>query len=141
MVETQEAAKFKGKTRRNGKTTTMPQETVSYHTVLPLDEFFVPRPSHGTRKRAHNLHSGGTGYQPAINLTASVDAHLKSQPPDSECFSPLSQARIKAISEIVSELVRGVRDGEDVDLNEIKKEVQSRSPPLHPCPLLCTGTH
>ncbi len=33
------------------------------------------------------------------------------------------QARVKAIAEIVSELVAGVKEGRDVDLNNVKREV------------------
>ncbi len=34
------------------------------------------------------------------------------------------QARVKAIAEIVSELVAGVKEGRDVDLNNVKREVR-----------------
>lgn len=34
-----------------------------------------------------------------------------------------AQARVRAISDIVQELIQGVKDGKDVDLNQIKKEV------------------
>ena len=33
------------------------------------------------------------------------------------------QARVKAIAEIVSELIAGVKEGRDVDLNNVKREV------------------
>ena len=33
------------------------------------------------------------------------------------------QARVKAIAEIVGELVAGVKEGRDVDLNNVKREV------------------
>ena len=33
------------------------------------------------------------------------------------------QARVKAIAEIVAELVAGVKEGRDVDLNDVKREV------------------
>lgn len=34
------------------------------------------------------------------------------------------QARVKAIAEIVGELVAGVKEGRDVDLNNVKREVK-----------------
>ncbi len=34
------------------------------------------------------------------------------------------QARVKAIAEIVSELVAGIKEGRDVDLNNVKREVR-----------------
>jgi len=40
------------------------------------------------------------------------------------------QARVKAIAEIVSELVAGVKEGRDVDLNNVKREVRIA---LHEC--------
>lgn len=39
------------------------------------------------------------------------------------CSLRLTQARVRAIADIVSALVAGVRRGEDVDLNAIKREV------------------
>ncbi len=36
----------------------------------------------------------------------------------------LVQARVRAIAEIVGALVAGVRNGEDVDLNAVKRAVQ-----------------
>ncbi len=35
-----------------------------------------------------------------------------------------AQARVKAIAEVVGELVAGVKDGRDVDLNNVKREVR-----------------
>ena len=35
------------------------------------------------------------------------------------------QARVKAIAEIVSELIAGVKEGRDVDLNNVKREVEN----------------
>ena len=35
------------------------------------------------------------------------------------------QARVKAIAEIVAELVQGVKTGQDVDLNEVKRVVSN----------------
>ena len=35
----------------------------------------------------------------------------------------IMQARVKAIAEIVSELIAGVKEGRDVDLNNVKREV------------------
>ena len=48
---------------------------------------------------------------------------------------PILQARVKAIAEIVSELVAGVKEGRDVDLNNVKREVRIA---LHEC-LSMTG--
>ena len=45
------------------------------------------------------------------------------------------QARVKAIAEIVSELVAGIKEGRDVDLNNVKREVRIA---LHEC-LSMTG--
>ena len=39
---------------------------------------------------------------------------------------PLLQARVRAIAEIVGALVAGVRQGRDVDLNAVKREVQAK---------------
>ena len=36
------------------------------------------------------------------------------------------QARVKAVSEIVSQLIHGVQGGADVDLNAIKREVTAK---------------
>lgn len=35
------------------------------------------------------------------------------------------QARVRAITEIVAELQRGVKEGRDVNLNTIKRDVRS----------------
>lgn len=45
------------------------------------------------------------------------------------------QARVRAISDIVQELIHGVKDGKDVDLNQIKKEVM----PLRVRPCVFAG--
>ncbi len=37
-----------------------------------------------------------------------------------------SQARVKAVSEIVSQLISGIQGSEDVDLNAIKREVTAK---------------
>ena len=39
------------------------------------------------------------------------------------------QARVKAITEIVAELMRGVKEGRDINLNTVKFEVHTASAP------------
>ena len=41
------------------------------------------------------------------------------------------QAKIAAISEVVSSLIQGIKAGEDIDLNVIKKEVISLCHDIH----------
>lgn len=41
----------------------------------------------------------------------------------SQVFSYILQAKIAAISEVVSVLVQSIKEGEDVDLNDVKKQV------------------
>lgn len=58
------------------------------------------------------------------HCTCSCCAHASaSQAHQHPSWRPL-QARVRAINEIVQALVTGIRDGHDVDLNDIKRRVR-----------------
>lgn len=53
--------------------------------------------------------------------------YSNSHPPThSQCVTLSVQARVRAISEIVNALVQSVKNGEDIDLNNVKKEVGTK---------------
>ena len=65
----------------------------------------------------------------SVSCTVSPAAASQQAVPDNSvtllmCTMRILQARVKAIAEIVSELVAGVKEGRDVDLNNVKREVR-----------------
>jgi hypothetical protein len=53
---------------------------------------------------------------------------------------PPEEARVRAIAETVNHLIQAVKQGQDVDLNQLKTEVQPPALPLKHCALGGTST-